>query len=201
MDGSGRKGDKTRRDIIEKSLQLFSVKGFFNTSINDILEATGLTKGGLYAHFHSKKEIWQAAYERATRIWVRIVYSDSKKIENPLDRIKKIIENDMQNYLGGNVFAGGCFFLNSLVDFAGQSSDMSKQILDGFYNLSRVFESSLKEADQKGMLKLGMNCAEIADFILISLNGAAALYAATKDRNYWQDTLRQLHAYIDFIKK
>ena len=41
------KGDLTRHHIIEKSMQLFSVKGYFNTSIADIVKATGLTKGGL----------------------------------------------------------------------------------------------------------------------------------------------------------
>ena len=41
------KGTRTRQNIIEKSLQLFCVKGYYNTSINNILEATGLTKGGL----------------------------------------------------------------------------------------------------------------------------------------------------------
>ncbi|RLC27354.1 MAG: TetR/AcrR family transcriptional regulator, partial [Deltaproteobacteria bacterium] len=59
------KGVQTRRNIIEKSLQLFSVKGYFNTSINDILDATGLTKGGLYGHFRSKEDIWYAVYELA----------------------------------------------------------------------------------------------------------------------------------------
>ena len=39
------KGDLTRQNIIDKSMDLFSVKGFFNTSIADIVQATGLTKG------------------------------------------------------------------------------------------------------------------------------------------------------------
>jgi TetR/AcrR family transcriptional regulator, transcriptional repressor for nem operon len=39
------KGSQTRKNIIKKSLQLFSVKGYYNTSVNDILEVTELTKG------------------------------------------------------------------------------------------------------------------------------------------------------------
>ena len=39
-------GRETRQNIIEKSLQIFSVKGYYNTSISDIMAATGLTKGG-----------------------------------------------------------------------------------------------------------------------------------------------------------
>ena len=61
----GSKGLQTRSNIVKKSLQLFSVKGYYNTSVSDILAATGLTKGGLYGHFASKEEIWHAAYDEA----------------------------------------------------------------------------------------------------------------------------------------
>ena len=61
----GTQGIKTRQQIVTKSLQLFSVKGYFNTSISDILEATDLTKGGLYGHFGSKEDIWKAVYAEA----------------------------------------------------------------------------------------------------------------------------------------
>ncbi|MDZ7665660.1 MAG: TetR/AcrR family transcriptional regulator [Desulfotignum sp.] len=72
------KGTQTKENIVEKSLQLFSVKGYYNTSINDILEATQLTKGGLYGHFKSKDEIWQAAYDRAVEIQ-KSYFKDRKK--------------------------------------------------------------------------------------------------------------------------
>ena len=68
------KGIQTRRNIIEKSLQLFSVKGYYNTSVSDILNATGLTKGGLYGHFASKEDIWYAVYDEAVTIWKAIVF-------------------------------------------------------------------------------------------------------------------------------
>ncbi len=70
----GQKGLNTRKNIVEKSLHLFSVKGYYHTSVSDILAATGLTKGGLYGHFASKEEIWNAAYDEAIRIWKSIVF-------------------------------------------------------------------------------------------------------------------------------
>ncbi|MBF8258726.1 MAG: hypothetical protein HW377_1100 [Actinobacteria bacterium] len=84
-------GIKTREQIIEEALQIFSVKGYFNTSINDILAATGLTKGGLYGHFASKEELWGAAYERAVGIWKEIVFSGVREIADPIERIGKVV--------------------------------------------------------------------------------------------------------------
>jgi AcrR family transcriptional regulator len=168
------KGTRTRRKIIEKSMQLFSVKGYYNTSIADILAAADLTKGGLYGHFASKEDIWYAVYEEAVGIWKGIVFKGIRNNSDPLRRIEKFIENDMLDYLGTDVFEGGCFFLNMLVELSGQSASMSKQILRGFVRLSGLLRSWLEEADQKGMLQENLDLKEVSNFIIISLNGAAA---------------------------
>lgn len=88
------KGFQTRRNIIENSLQLLSVKGYYNTSISDILDATDLTKGGLYGHFASKEDIWDAVYNEAVSIWKGIVFNGIRNDLDPLKRIEKFIEND-----------------------------------------------------------------------------------------------------------
>jgi len=195
------KGVQTRRNIVEKSLQLFTVKGYFNTSVNDILDATGLTKGGLYGHFKSKEDIWYAVYDEAVAIWRKVVLKNVRHIKDPLECIEKTIENDMREYLGGEVFDGGCFFFNMLVELSGQSSSMNRHILRGFVRFSRMLRLWLEEAEAKGMLKEGIDLKEVANFIIISVNGAAPLYAASRDPMIWKQTISQLHHYIGQLKK
>ncbi|MEE4261548.1 MAG: TetR/AcrR family transcriptional regulator [Desulfobacteraceae bacterium] len=195
------KGTRTRRKIIQKSMQLFSVKGYYNTSVSDILAAADLTKGGLYGHFASKEDIWYAVYDEAVGIWKNIVFKGIRNNSDPLSRIEKFIENDMLDYLGTDVFEGGCFFLNMLVELSGQSASMSKQILRGFVRLSGLLRSWLEEADQKGMLRENLDLKEVSNFIIISLNGAAALYISSRDRSILDHTVRQLRSYISQLKK
>ena len=195
------KGVQTKQKIINKSLQLFSVKGYYNTSINNILEATNLTKGGLYGHFKSKEDIWYAVYDQAVTIWKDIVFKDIRKIDDPLKRIEKALDNDLQNYLGADVFEGGCFFLNMLVELTGQSNTMGNCILKGIIGFSEVITLWLKEAHEKNMLKPGLNFNEIAKFIVVSINGCAALYPSTRDPEIWKLTLKQINYYINGLKK
>lgn len=195
------KGIQTRRNIIGKSLQLFSVKGYYNTSISEILDATGLTKGGLYGHFASKEDIWYAVYDEAVSIWKNIVFKGIRNNSDPLKRIEKFIENDIEDYLGSDVFDGGCFFLNMLVELSGQSAPMSKQILRGFVRLSGLLRSWLQEAQGKSLLQANLDLKEIANFIVITLNGAAALYISSRDRSILDQTVRQLRFYINQLKK
>ena len=194
------KGERTRQMIVEKSLQLFSVKGFYNTSVSDLLEATGLTKGGLYGHFPSKEEIWYAVYDEAVRIWKGIVFKDVRSARDPLERIETFIVNDVRDYLGGEVFAGGCFFLNMLVELSGQSANMTRHILRGFVGLSRLLRRWLEEAENLGMVKANLDAKEVADFMVISINGAAALYIPSRDRKILETTITQLQHYIGQLK-
>lgn len=195
------KGSQTRKSIVEQSLQLFSVKGYFNTSIADILGATNLTKGGLYGHFRSKEDIWYAVYEKAVKIWRGIVFKNMRQVEDPLDRIAKTVDADLKEYLGGGTFEGGCFFLNMLVELSGQSASMSKHIVKGFVQFSKLLSRWLQEAAKKGLLKDNVNYKETADFIVISLNGAAALFSATRDPKILNETVNQLQLYVNQLRK
>ena len=195
------KGAQTRQNIIEKSLRLFCVKGYYNTSINDILKATGLTKGGLYGHFPSKEDIWYSVYDEALTIWKAVVFQGIDPGSKPLARIQAFIENDIRNKLGNNVFEGGCFFHSMLVELSGQSDAMSDRLLQGFNQLAGLLCAWLEQADQQGTLKADLNFKEIANYIIISLNGAAALYASSRDPAILDQTVSQLHFYIRQLEK
>jgi TetR/AcrR family transcriptional repressor of nem operon len=192
----GKKGWRTRERIIATCLQLFSQKGYFNTSINDILDAAGITRGCLYGHFRSKEEIWQASYEEAGRIWRDLVLKGVDSINDPLERLEKTIQNDMEEYIGRDTFEGGCFFLNMLVEFSGQSATLSTQVLRGFQGFADVVSQWLKEAEAKKLLRSNLDHEQIVNFIILSLNGAAAFYAATKNPCYWTQTAGELRRYI-----
>ena len=60
-----RKGARTRERIIEQTAPLFNQKGFFGSSLSDIMGATGLKKGGIYNHFDSKEELALQAFDYA----------------------------------------------------------------------------------------------------------------------------------------
>ena len=59
------KGEKTRERIVSKAAQLFNERGLEGTSLADLMEATGLEKGGIYRHFPSKEAVAVEAFEYA----------------------------------------------------------------------------------------------------------------------------------------
>ncbi|HEY9048147.1 MAG TPA: TetR/AcrR family transcriptional regulator [Ohtaekwangia sp.] len=58
-----KKGERTRRLILERTANLFNSRGYSQTSLADIMDATGLSKGTIYSNFEDKAHLAIAAFE------------------------------------------------------------------------------------------------------------------------------------------
>jgi AcrR family transcriptional regulator len=62
------RGDRTRRDLVDAGRALFVEKGYFGTSISDLVTRSGVgTRGAFYHHFKDKSELFRAVFEEVER--------------------------------------------------------------------------------------------------------------------------------------
>jgi AcrR family transcriptional regulator len=62
------RGDQTRRDLVDAGRALFVEKGYFDTSISDLVTRSGVgTRGAFYHHFKDKAELFRAVFEEVER--------------------------------------------------------------------------------------------------------------------------------------
>jgi len=84
MDGRIAKGDATRSLIVEKATVAFAQAGYAATSVEDILAATGVSRGALYHHFDGKEALFTAVLEAVEERVAKTVVSASEDISDPL---------------------------------------------------------------------------------------------------------------------
>jgi len=77
---------------------------------------------------------------------------------------------------------------------------MSGRIVEGFMQFSDLLASWLEEAKSEGRLKPGVRIREVADFIVTSINGAAALYVATRNNRFPRAIERQINSYLRMLR-
>jgi AcrR family transcriptional regulator len=109
------KADKTRQYIIEKAAPLFNTKGYAATSLSDIIEITGLAKGGIYGNFSNKDEIagecFAYSYEKV-RSELAFVIRQKQTSAEKLFAILKFY----RNYTIAPTIEGGCPLLNTSIE-------------------------------------------------------------------------------------
>jgi len=83
--------EKSKDNIVDSALDLFSEKGFFNTSVRQIAKKANVSSGLMYNYFSSKEELLKSIIDKALKI-IDNVISDDKSL-SPEENIEKTIEN------------------------------------------------------------------------------------------------------------
>jgi AcrR family transcriptional regulator len=106
------KADRTKQYIIEKTAPVFNTKGYAGTSINDLIAATGLTKGSIYGNFENKDEVALAAFDYN---FERLVSYIKAKMENKTCVIDKLLvyPETYRNFLTNPILRSGCPVTNT----------------------------------------------------------------------------------------
>lgn len=111
------KAEKTRQFIIEKTAPIFNKKGYASTSLSDMTDATGLTKGSIYGNFADKDEVALACFDHNHRI-VRDTINKEIALRTTY-REKLQVYMDVYSGRGKfNLVPGGCPILNTAIEAA-----------------------------------------------------------------------------------
>ena len=186
-----------KEKIVHESLRQFSTKGYMSTSINDILEAAGTSKGGLYNHFKSKEDLFFTALSEARKIWRHRNLDGLSQFERPLDKIIKILENYRDHYLPDlEDFPGGCVFVNLAVELNDQQPHLAREINEGFERFKGMIKRMLDQEKEDGRLKNGVNTSLVAELVFSGLVGTCVIYTSDKSRKHLD---RNIAALIDYV--
>lgn len=94
------KKEKTREMILRVSYNLFAEDGFNKITMKDVCEATGLSRGGLYSHFSSTKEIFEAILEKINQKDEMNFYEEIENGESAVQILNKalcLMEDEMKH--------------------------------------------------------------------------------------------------------
>ena len=191
-----------KEKIIRESLRQFSTKGFLNTSISDILEAVGTSKGGLYNHFKNKEALFFAALSEARKIWRQRNLDGLKELERPVEKIKKLLENYRDRYLADSEnFPGGCIFVTLAVELNDQRPHLAREMNQGFLTFKGMLKRLLDQEHTAGNLKNGVDTQRVAEMIFSGILGASVMYISDKSPITLDRNIRALTEYLDMIVK
>ncbi|MBF4464224.1 TetR/AcrR family transcriptional regulator [Flavobacterium sp. LC2016-12] len=106
------KAERTKQFIIEKTAPLFNTKGYSGTSMSDITEATGLTKGSIYGNFENKDEVALAAFKYNIKKLQDAFGSEIEKQKTFKNKLL-VYPRLYSHYYDLRVTKGGCPILNT----------------------------------------------------------------------------------------
>ncbi|WP_337101208.1 TetR/AcrR family transcriptional regulator [Paenibacillus sp. YIM B09110] len=193
-----RKSDKTKLHIIMKSAELFNDKGYAGSTIQDIMDATGLTKGGIYRNFANKDEIALEAFAYAGQVLWGHFAAAIEGATTVIDKVTAMCDV-YSDTVNNPPIKGGCPFLNTAVESDHSFPILRDKATQAFDQMMSFIQGLLQQGIDNGEFRSDLQTESMASFIFTAIEGGIMASRLTRDNKhvaFAKDNIRTLlHSY------
>jgi AcrR family transcriptional regulator len=160
--------EEARKRILEVALEVFREKGYFKSTMEDVSNRLGISKGAIYRYFDGKDQILAALYISGPEN-LRSQFS-SMSDKSPVDTAKEVFTR-MSNKTNANLF----------VDFLAEASrneELQKVLRGNMQRFNAVLEDALLKSNPKMGPKDVANAHQVAVMLGLIFNGLVSWVAA-----------------------
>lgn len=192
------KGERTRQYILEQAAQVFSLRGYHATSFSDLIEATGLEKGGIYNHFGSKDQLALAAFDYS----IEMVRQRSRDIlvnqPNTLDRLRGVVEV-FRSLIDWPILPGGCPVLNTAVEADDTHPALRERAQQAMTEWHSYITRTVHKGVERHEIRAGVDGDALGTFMLSTLEGAVMMSKLYGDSVHMERAATFMLAYLDTL--
>ena len=192
-----RKGELTRQRIVEAAAPIFNERGFAGCSMQDVMDVTGLEKGGLYRHFASKEELAAEAFSFALNQVVKIRTGDLGHLDGSVEKLRYIVERFVET---PSPLRGGCPLMNTAID----ADDGNAVLRDLAKKAIRDWKSRLEKIVADGMrageIRKGTQPRRVSNTLVATLEGALMICRVEGNKQPLKDARATLEDFLDGLR-
>jgi TetR/AcrR family transcriptional repressor of nem operon len=195
-----RKSEATRLEILQKSFELIYAKGYQNTSIDDILATTRLTKGAFYYHFKSKDEMGLAIINELMKpVLNRSLIQPLMNASDP----SKAIYDMMYGLLMENPFLRveyGCPAANFSQEMTPWNADFSLALNEVTDSWKKALSNVIEQGKKSGHFRNDVPARQVTLFILTGYWGVRNLGRLENSKKTYLLYLKELKSYLASLR-
>lgn len=194
------KADRTKQFIIEKTACIFNTKGYAGTSINDLIEATGLTKGSIYGNFENKDQVALAAFDYNFDKLITYIRGIMDTRNSSIQKLL-VYPETYRNFLTNSILITGCPITNTSTE-ADDTHPLLRARVESAYDFwEETLMNHINNGIENGEIKEEINKKEFVSVFMSIIQGGILQAKVTKKMASLNSSMNYLESYILSIKK
>lgn len=192
------KAERTRQYIIAQTAPLFNKKGYAGTSLQDITEVTGLTKGSIYGNFGGKDEVALAVFDYNIGKVTSILRTELAKHHTV--REKLMVYVDVYSQFHKYPFPeGGCPMLNTAIEADDTHPQLKQKAREAILRWKRSLTALIQTGIDSGEILPETNAEQMALTIMATIEGIVMISSLTGKREYLKITMQSVEKMIEAL--
>ena len=196
-----REGKSTRESVIEAATRLIHLKGYQNTTLDEVLNASGVGKGNFYHYFKSKEDLGYAILDRFVEGFIeralRPCFTDTAG--SRVGQIRCFLGRIRDAQVERN-FVGGCVFGNLAAELADVHEGFRARLSGLFARWRDHLAEVLTDAQSRGEVTPTCRPDAVAQFLVASMEGAILLTKLTKDITVMDRCVDEMNRYLSLYE-
>ena len=168
-------------EVLDKAMQAFWERGYQGTSMQDLVERTGIHRGSLYATYRDKQALFRAALLRYDeRVRGRLL----ERLES-LDQPREAIRQALMAFVEGLSDKGGnkgCFMTNTALELAAHDREVGRIVARAQEDMEAFFARMVDKGKQRGEIGAHVDSRAAARGLLASFLGLVVLTRSRPQR-------------------
>lgn len=169
-----------RTDVIQKAIKVFWENGYHGTSMQDLVDATGLNRSSIYNSFGSKRSFYKTTldfYEQESDRGFRQILLRS---DCPLGAIRSLLESTVEN-TGSDRESKGCYILSCKSEMGNTDKELYRWLQQNQDNSVALFRELIEQGQQDGVINSRRDATAYAYFVFNTFQGLRMTGILTKD--------------------
>ncbi|MFT6935088.1 MAG: TetR/AcrR family transcriptional repressor of nem operon [Maribacter sp.] len=189
------KAKRTTNFIIETVAPIFNKHGYIGTSMSDLTEATGLTKGAIYGNFKNKEALALGAFEHNRKLLLDAIDIVFETPGTVIEKVFKLIDF-YKKYDMFTLKIGGCPILNTGIDAKHNNNLLAAASKETIKEIEGKIALVLENGINKGEFKLPVSPLQFAKQLYTIIQGSVVMATLTSDRKYLVNTMTYLEVLV-----
>lgn len=172
---------------VERAMHVFWSHGYHATALPDLLRATRLSRGSLYAAFGDKHSLFLRALDRYIADALTRMDSELAPRNEPVDSVRAFLAGYVDRTSGSNG-RRGCLLVATAMELAGQDAEINRRIAGFFKAMEAKVADALSRAKTAGRLADGVEPSSAARILVCFVEGLRVVGKTAPPRTTSQAT-------------
>jgi len=189
------KKDVQNQEAINRCMLLFWEQGYFKTSIDDLVKASGLNRATIYNQFGSKDAFFKAMLEQYEKEVTSQLTAHLQQKTNGIKAIHAFFDQFITLSEDGRL-KNGCFYINAAADAPLHSPEIVEKINTFILSLTNLLRNALTIAQAEGDISQDLDIDDVCQFLVANMFGLLTLARATNDSNKVKAQVRVIRHFL-----